>query len=131
MTPMLQSRFGGLDAPLDEQGDCWATAIACLCDFTEEQRDELNALILDNVNDWWNVTHRYVAEHTEWDGIALLPEGDPMVEGLYIVSGRSPRFDFEHCVIATESDEIFWDPHPSGDGLVGPIIDRIALLRGS
>ena len=65
-TRLHQTRFGGKDAPPDEQGDCWATAVCCLAGLTSEDRDELHRQILaawgdgDDPDLWWEVTQTFL-----------------------------------------------------------------------
>lgn len=38
--------------------------------------------------------------------------------GCYLISGKSPRGDWNHCVVG-RGGEVIWDPHPSRDGIKG------------
>ncbi|MDF2508460.1 MAG: hypothetical protein K0Q52_2319 [Microbacterium sp.] len=117
-----------LDANGPVPGDCWRTALACLL---EVPRDEVPHFIHAHNNEpgeWWLSSVAWV-EHQrpgytlaawdprwpiiQWDGIE--PEDAPQWA---ILTGKSPRGDWQHCVIASaRTGQILHDPHPAGGGL--------------
>lgn len=120
---MYQTRFGGPEAAPEDQGDCWATAVACYASLDSAARDELNGRIVESDYDrdgtpldWWGVTARFLRERD-------LPELTVVTGGLkpdliYLASGPSSRIEGDHVVLAYGDGTLFWDPHPSGDGVV-------------
>ncbi|MFP3915900.1 MAG: hypothetical protein ACLFWM_13560 [Actinomycetota bacterium] len=128
-TGILQRRFGGPDAPILEQGDCWATAVACYGGLTERDRNELHRRLClsaaalqragrEDDGEWWEVSQRFLR------GLRLptLTVVEPSFveanqEFVYMALGPSPRGDFNHQTLALGTGELFWDPHPSGDGV--------------
>ena len=129
---LRQRRMGGPAVPIQEQGDCWATAVATLAGLDERDRNELHRrIVLSDLalarsssdppegGAWWNVTQRFLAQH----GLPVLGWvyekhwGDLHPESAYIATGPSLRGDFNHSVVNYGSGDLFWDPHPSDDGL--------------
>lgn len=46
-----------------------------------------------------------------------------------ILTGKSPRGDWNHCVLVdSETGELAWDPHPSGGGVLEPLVDVMCLV---
>jgi hypothetical protein len=135
-TPTLgirQRRFGGPSASIQEQGDCWATAVASYAGLTNRDRNELHRrIVLSDLalarsaknpqegGAWWNVTQRFLTEHERlpigWAWKSAWELLDP--GAVYIASGPSPRGNFDHSVLAFGDGTLYWDPHPSGAGLV-------------
>lgn len=144
---MRQRRFGGKGAPIQESGDCWATAVACFAGLTERDRNELHRRIVlsdlalqrngkDHLSggNWWNVTQRFLTERVgRLIGWVLMDDPtlqlDP--EGIYIASGRSPRGDWWHSVLAHGDGSLVWDPHPSSDGLASETQEWCGWWEGS
>lgn len=54
-------------------------------------------------------------------------EDDPL-GGCYLLSGKSPRGDWNHSVVAREG-QVIWDPHPSRAGLVNRRAAEMFVLR--
>ena len=117
MRPQRQTRFGGLDAPPDEQGNCFSASIATIFDI------DLDDVPMFVDNDTWfeefqvwaeeHLGHRpLVFEFTEWNVHCF---HGCLVEA----GGKSPRGDFDHSVVWRVGEGMVFDPHPSDDGLVG------------
>lgn len=48
--------------------------------------------------------------------------------GCYLLSGKSPRGDWNHVVVA-RGGQVIWDPHPSRDGIDGEPVELNYLVR--
>lgn len=48
--------------------------------------------------------------------------------GMYLATGKSPRGEFNHVVVA-RGGQVIWDPHPSRDGIDGEVIDITYFRR--
>lgn len=127
LTQIPQTKWGGPDAPVDEQGDCWASAVCSLAGLDEEARDHLNKLIIlsrdgkePGQSDWWDITNQWLVERGFPRLIYFYGTDPKPTEGVLIKAGPSPRLvDSEHVVLVrADTDELWWDPHPSGDGLL-------------
>ncbi len=137
-----QTKFkAGKDVPPEEQGDCWATAIACMLGWSPYKRDELNRYIteasIEGNGGWFNTTVGMILLETRGEiGLyfqnILTPEFE-MPENMFgdflVVEGDSPRGDWGHAVLWHKEGHLEWDPHPSGDGLASDIQDINYLVN--
>lgn len=124
MRPVMQTKFGGPNDPIENQGDCFA---ACLCSLLHVPLDTVTGADLLRVDLWWPAMHAFVAQHN-YDMLRLQPEWERALgaETHYIASGKSPRGDFLHSVVK-RGGELAHDPHPSGDG-IETLVDIIVLV---
>ncbi len=118
---MRQRRFGGPTAPISEQGDCWATAVACYAGLTSKDRNELHRRISisrtsrgSNGSKWWDVTERFLSAH---DRLGFTTVDTPDPDLLYLATGYSVR-GVLHTVLAYGDGTLWFDPHPNGNGLI-------------
>lgn len=114
-TYQRQTKFGGIDAPVDERGDCFRTCVANLLGLPLD--DVPNFVAMD---DPWNV-HSAAWFNERGLGYLTFP-GDPGQYEMYrnvvlIVGGKGPR-GHNHAVL-WKGGKLFHDPHPSDAGLVG------------
>lgn len=118
MTPVQQDKFG------EGEGNCFAACVATLLDLPLAEVP--NFCIAAPPRNWW-------AEFQDW----LRDRGCYAVEvrtkGLIValpyfpvhvvLSGRSPRGDFDHSVVGVAAEcggfKMCHDPHPSGAGIEG------------
>jgi diadenosine tetraphosphate (Ap4A) HIT family hydrolase len=104
-------------------GDCWRASIASALELAVEEVPHFAELGRER---WWPATNEFLEERgltlIEWD---LEPEGWAP-PGITLLSGESPRGDFDHTVVGRGS-EIIHDPHPSRAGLKGAP-NRIAVF---
>lgn len=111
MIPVQQDRFG------EKTGNCFSAAIASLFELSLDEVPNFN----DHGSGWWDAFADWCAERGLWP-IDIAVDGDYYYftpSGYYIVSGDSPRGDFQHAVIYYDG-EMVHDPHPSGDGIMKP-----------
>ena len=104
--------------PGDQRGNCLQ---ACFASLFELDLDEVPHFVSYSQEEWWGVLECWLAERnlgTVWQ--PLNPEfGGWCPLGVdVIVSGKSPRGEFNHVVLYRDW-ELSHDPHPSGDGLDG------------
>jgi hypothetical protein len=108
--------------------------------ITETPVDEVpNFCTLDsgekNVQ-WWPDTSNWLLERG-WVGILILQEAwEKNLACVYaakasgtpiIVSGKSPRFDCDHCVVM--AGDRFFDPHPDDANIVGEIKEAVIIFK--
>lgn len=118
-------------------GDCWRTAVACLL---EVERDVVPHFVADHWDDkdqiaWWRATVAYVeSTRPGFTLVSLTPyfpvyaEPDNAPSTRVILTGRSPRGEFLHAVIADAlTGTTVWDVHPDRTGLLEPL-DVVAAL---
>ena len=122
MKPVDQTRFSPTEMPL---GNCFGACVASI----------LEAPLSDVLDDgemlqgelWWRTWEAWLNQR----GFGLVHLGDypPAwflpAKGYSIMSGKSPRGDFLHSVVALNG-ELVHDPHPSRDGVVN-IVDWVIL----
>lgn len=129
MTPVFQDRFGGPDAPWEEQGNCHA---ACLASIFDVSLDEVPEPTEEN---WYEPHFEWLGEQgyqTWWHDVGYehpIQPGDEFNLDLsalgyephryLMLGGKSPRGDFGHVIVFdTETNTVVHDPHPSGDGIL-------------
>ncbi len=126
---LLQRRFGGPKIRIQEQGDCWATAVCAFANLPASARNELHRRIVlsdlalkrhgvDPISEpnWWQVTERFLAQRRLPYLTMVLPE-EVRRGFVYIASGKSPRGDYDHSILAWGNDKLFWDPHSAQVGV--------------
>ena len=118
MKPIDQTRFGSTD------GNCFAACVASIFEIPIE--DAPDVMRLDN---WYDAFADWLKPRGFYP--LCFPCSDPSngwaPAGLYILSGKSPRGDFDHAVVAKGSD-IIHDPHPSRDGIKSRV-DQIIFVQ--
>lgn len=124
MHKVMQTRFGGTNAPRDEIGNCYPACIASLLDLeladvphffsmygagTDEAQDAILGWMQGR--NQTSVCHEYAP----WINRHFR-------DSLAIIGGNSPRGDWQHAVIGlitADGWRLVHDPHPSNDGIVG------------
>lgn len=106
MIPVMQTKFGA------GVGNCWEACIASILeiaiedvpDFPKDDQDAATA-------EWLDTQGYYFANFKDVRNDITLSPGL-----LYIVGGKSPRFQCLHAVVF-RGREMVHDPHPDGTGL--------------
>lgn len=121
MKPVDQTQFEpNADDPA-KTGNCLSACIASILELPIEDVPTFAAH-----EDWWERAVAWLDErgHTIWpiptwilDALTVSPDA---LDCWYIACGKSPRGDFNHGVVASGA-HIAHDPHPSRDGLDGPV----------
>lgn len=95
------------------QGNCWQTAIACVLDLEPDSVPHFIQYDEDGIADWWDFTLGWLLNR----GYRLeRPNRHLYTNEYYLVSGPSPRGDFQHVVVY-KNGKMVHDPHPSQDGV--------------
>lgn len=118
MIPVYQKVAGS------ERGDCYSACVASLLELRLEQVPNFHDLMQHEDAEWGYVVSKWLRAWGYWHIIvSWTPEFDEDTHaygtGPYILSGRSPRIDSYHAVIA-ERGGIVHDPSPDGGGLRKP-----------
>lgn len=139
MKPVDQTRFGY------PEGNCLMACVASVLEVPLELLPDLWEREKAGDDDWWMILRTALAEHG-WEAIYLHPEyvsatnesrtsADLAPQGYALAGGPSPREstvneDGENAghVVVAEDGQIVHDPHPSRDGLGGPVRDWIVLI---
>lgn len=128
MKLVYQDAFGKPD------GNCFTACVACLLgvklddvrDLEEIYREAARQFEYDEgggdqQENWFTGLERYNDALAERFGVRIAYleiNGPGAPKGYSIAGGRSPRGEFDHCVVA-HNGMIIHDPHPSRDGLKG------------
>jgi len=132
MVPVTQTRVGY------PEGNCFMAAIASVLEVSLDDLPDLFDECCEwhedgrwDHGDWWGVT-RGAVRSLGWD-IVYIPTKDHkgVPPGYSIAGGPSPRKDVVngdgknagHAVVCLDGRMIH-DPHPSGDGLDGNVVDE-------
>ena len=124
-----QDRFGGSHAPPGERGNCFQVCVATILGLpldqvphfygTDGSVEEQTAAVQH-----WLAARGWFRLATTWEWIRDGYFGAPLLpaDSLVIVSGKSPRGDWEHAVVGRVENgawTLVHDPHPSKAGIVG------------
>lgn len=136
---MRQRRFGGTEAPPQEMGDCWATAVCSYAGLDERARNELHRRIVLSdlahtrlgheltMTAWWNITNRFLKQRgLPW--LTAVAKKRTVADALYVASGPGPR-GHSHVTVSCGNGELWSDPHPSDDGL-NEILEWVCWWNG-
>ena len=122
MKPVDQTRFSPCEKPY---GNCFAACIASI--FEVSLQEVLDDSQIEAGGPWWIAWKTWL----EQSGYGLIHlNNDPPawffpIKGYVILSGKSPRGDFEHSVVALDGKMVH-DPHPSRAGIES-VIDWVVL----
>jgi hypothetical protein len=114
MKPVFQTKFGGTS------GNCFTACTASILELPLESIPNVCVLGTD-----WFDAFLFWCGTIGFSYVELIGEYRKMTDGqLCVVSGKSPRGDFGHCVVGRFEDgdiKIIHDPHPDNTGLDGEI----------
>ncbi len=110
MVPVDQTTFVPELAGIDT-GNCLQAAVASLLELPLETVPHFAAIPGDDGEWWWALV-----EFARGHGFAIAQCDEPIGGVLGIMTGKSPRGDFQHVVLARGA-EIVHDPHPSRAGV--------------
>jgi hypothetical protein len=116
-----QTTFG------EKNGNCFSACVASILELPIE-----DVPIFVEVKNWWGEFLSWLKPRGYYALCYHLKDCDKSVLDDYeinILSGKSPRGDFLHAVVANGS-KILHDPHPSRDG-IGELSDFIIIVKGS
>lgn len=129
MKPVDQTCFSGFVGPIpdgtppDEIGNCLQAAFASILELPLDRVPHFAAVVTDDDGAWWWAIIHWL-EARGFGLVTLSPDGG--WKGLHLLSGKSPRGDFSHTVVARGGD-VMHDPHPSRAG-VESVVDRWILV---
>lgn len=138
MIPLLQSKSHN---PPVQNGNCFRTAIACILELDPESIPHFE----DMQDEWW----QSIQDWAKSQGLEVVPtvffdqEGgeririsldqlqeakDRIPKGWAVLSGKSPRYKSDHCVVAFDG-EIVHDPFPGAKPpYVEDVVDLISFV---
>jgi len=114
-----------------EKGNCFATCVSMITDIPIEDVP----IIVWNDEQWWPNVCEFLKSKGWASGIIKQTAFDQSIASVYalvdmhiplIVTGKSPRYDCNHCVVQV-GDKVY-DPHESNSGVLEPYEDIIFLI---
>ena len=114
MKPVMQTIMD------NKKGDCFRACVASIFELPIEEVPNFVDVPTDSKHGWWPAVIQFFVER----GYYPLPfeigdftsGGWALPEGYQIISGESPRGNWDHAVVAKDG-KIVHDPHPEGTGL--------------
>ena len=98
-------------------GNCFS---ACVASMLEIPLDAV-PYFMGRGGEWFTYFEEWLQPHGYYP--VCFNDANYRPQGLYILSGKSPRGDFLHSVIARGLDVVH-DPHPSRAGVeLGPLVE--------
>ena len=113
MRPLQQTRFGGPDAPLAEQGNCLQACLASLFDLT---LDEAFDCFQHTEGAWFLHFERWLADRNL--ACAIVPYDEKLtgwIQGYHLIVTMSPRLEGEHHMVVGHNGSVCFDPHPDAE----------------
>lgn len=104
MTPIDQTIFG------IGKGNCFQACLASIFDLPLNQVPDVM-----QTSDWKSACNQFLSQFNLY--LILIDASSFTPLGYYILSGKSPRGDFLHSVVALRG-EVVHDPHPSRAGIL-------------
>lgn len=127
--PQWQTQFGNDKAPPHEMGNCYPACLASLLGLPLGAVPHFYAMHNELELAWaavvdWLKGRGYSVLHWQWAGIReqLAAYRFLLGDSTVLVSGKSPRGDFQHAVLGrltADGWELVHDPHPDGTGIEG------------
>lgn len=123
-----------------EPGDCLRASVASIFGMAVEDVPHFalhgEGMEPPDKHVWWFAYVGFCASLSPSYEVLTFPKGEPPpcsndiddLYGCYIATGKSPRGDWNHCVVGRGGVTI-WDPHPSRDGIDGEPIEYEAFVR--
>jgi hypothetical protein len=114
MRPIDQTTFGM------PEGNCFS---ACVASILHVPLSDVPTFCKHD--DWWERFTAWLKERGFW-ALPLKYNEEFPPAGFHILSGKSPRGDFQHSVVAF-GNEMIHDPHPSRAG-IETRVDQILII---
>ena len=121
MIKVYQTKFGGKDALLEEQGNCWQVCIASILELPLEDafdcRPYSDEVWFDKFNKWLLYRGLYCIS---FDHSADKPLACSQIIGYAIMDCMSTTlYHGEHHVVVIKNQEVVHDPNPRAEGRLG------------
>jgi len=113
MKPVYQTIFD------NKIGNCLQACVASILELELEDVPNFMEAGDDWADEYGRFMFRFGLQLLTLDRDALLRQDVWWPGGYHIISGDSPRGDWQHSVVGYEG-EMVHDPHPEGGGLVEP-----------
>ncbi len=133
ITPLKQTKLGYPD------GNCFATCIAMITGIPLGEIPNFASYTNPSAGNWWKDICDWLVP-LGWGGIMItnqsIDENKADFYGFrnlglpFIVTGKSPSGDWNHCVVQWEEngDMRQFDPSPSNKGILEPVVDVVILV---
>jgi len=123
MKKVYQTKFGGLDTPIDERGNCFQAAVASILEIPIEESI--------NIQDWngteWFDKFREWLEQFGLSTIGLATDGNITIQGYHLIECESTTLNNgELHVVVGLNQEVVHDPNPNAT-TIGKVVDYIVF----
>ena len=124
MIKIYQTKFGGIDAPVEERGNCWQAAVASIL--------ELPIGEVPNIIEWnedmvWFDNFREWLEQYGLGAIGLSTDGNITIQGYHLIECKSTTLkNGELHVVVGLNEKIVHDPNPNA-ATTGEVVDYIVF----
>ena len=122
MIKIYQTKFGGIDAPIGERGNCWQASVASILEIPLDE--------VPNIQEWDEELH-WFDEFRKWleqyglGAIGLATGGNITIQGYHIIECKSTTLESgETHVVVGLNQEVVHDPNPNAKSL-GEVVDYI------
>jgi len=121
MMKVYQTKFGGSDAPLEEQGNCFQACVASILEIPLEEAFDCKLYPddewFDKFNEWLT---KYGLACIMFDHSKEKPVAATKVLGYAIMDCMSTTlYHGEHHVVIIKDEEVVHDPNPHAEGRIG------------
>lgn len=128
MIPVQQTTF----TPDPDAPDCGNCFAACVASILEMPIEKVPNFVQERghpvTTDWWDRFLNWLYP-LGYSAIMILPSPEALLDGAYsVVTGNSPRGDFDHCVVYY-GKEMAHDPHPERIGIGNKLTDAVYFVK--
>lgn len=124
MRPVYQTRFGGPEAPKEQQGNCLQAALASIFEIPLEEAPDICEA--DDHN-WANMLGAWLKERRLQ--LVFYPANSSPPPGFHLIGGPGPR-GMDHVVVG-KAGQMVHDPAPDGTGVQATWIGVFTCLDPS
>jgi len=122
MIKIYQTKFGGIDAPVGERGNCWQAAVASVLELPLEEVPDIQEY--DEKLVWFDKFREWLGQYG-LSAIGLSVEGNLTIQGYHLIECKSTTLkNGELHVVVGLNEKVVHDPNPNAITL-GKVVDYI------
>ena len=121
---VYQTKFGGVDAPIGERGNCWQAAVASILELPLQDVPDIQ--VYDDKM-WWFDKFREWLEQYGLGAIGLSTGGNITIQGYHLIECKSTTLkNGELHVVVGLNEKVVHDPNPNAN-ILGEVVDYIVF----